>query len=118
MEALMGIHELGIQHNDFTARNIVVDNLKSPQRLVIIDFETATDHNCQRGCEIGMYQYPPGRGEFNCEELYNTAKLTNIWTPGERYSFNERNAVVTRVDPSALQTLYILMEPEFLLTES
>lgn len=79
----MGIHELGIQHNDFEARNIVVDNLKNPRRLVIIDFETATNHNCQRQYDIALYQYPPGRGEFNCEELYKTAKWIDIWTPGE-----------------------------------
>lgn len=81
----MAIHERGVQHNDFQARNMVVDDLKHPQRLVIIDFEYATHHDCQRKLDIALYNYPPNLEKFGCDELYKVAEFSEVWTPRKSF---------------------------------
>lgn len=76
----MAIHKRGVQHNDFYPRNLVVDNIKDPQRIVVIDFEDATDHDCQRKYDIALHQHPPSY-EFGCPELYKVAEQCDVWTP-------------------------------------
>ena len=87
VEILLAIHERGIQHNDFCPRNIVVDNVQDPQRLSIIDFEFAKDHQCQRRYQVALYDLPPNMADFNCDEVYHAAELTEVWTPSESLSF-------------------------------
>lgn len=80
----MSIHKRGVYHDDFSARNVLVDNLKQPTRLVIIGFEYALDnHVCGRTMDIYLYQHPPNPVEFNCMELWKAAERTRVWTPGE-----------------------------------
>ena len=83
VEIVMAIHERGIQHNDLVPHNFVVDNIKSPSRIVIIDFDYSTPHECQRKLDIALYQSPPHPAEFGCNELYRITGWTQIWTPGE-----------------------------------
>lgn len=77
----MAIHKRGVQHNDFQASNLVVDNIKDPQRLVVIDFEDATDHECQRKFDIALYRYPPSYEGFGCPELWKVTEFCDVWTP-------------------------------------
>lgn len=83
VEIVMAIHERGIQHNDLFPRNFVVDNIKSPSRIVIIDFDYSTPHECERDLDIALYMHPPYPADFGCLELYRIARLMEIWTPGE-----------------------------------
>lgn len=77
----MSLHARDVRHNDFHPRNIIVDDLDEPTRIVVVDFERATDHICERGCDLALYWYPPPEHEFNCEELYRIAVALEIWTP-------------------------------------
>lgn len=61
----------------------MVDNIKDPKRLVVIDFEYSEDHKCQRQYQIALYDFPPDRGDFNCDEIYKAAEFTEVWTPRE-----------------------------------
>ncbi|KAJ3559585.1 hypothetical protein NM688_g249 [Phlebia brevispora] len=81
IEILMAIHERGLQHNDFCGRNVVVDSLENPQRVVVIDFELATPHECRRKLDIALYQFPPDYDDFGCRELHQAATISRIWTP-------------------------------------
>lgn len=81
----MAIHERGVQHNDFQARNMVVDNRKNPRRLVVIDFEHATHHDCQRKFDIALYDHPPSLEEFGCDELYKVTEFSEVWTPRKSF---------------------------------
>ncbi|KAJ3559575.1 hypothetical protein NM688_g254 [Phlebia brevispora] len=83
IEVLMAIHARGLQHNEFSPCNIVVDDVKDPKRLVVIDFEDATPHECKRTMDIAFFQLPPFSGDFGCRELYSAAQTTCVWTPGE-----------------------------------
>ena len=76
------IHNHGIQHNDFSPRNVLVSGPEANARVSIIDFEHATDHACERRLGIKMYAYPPDRVDFNCDELFSIALDCDIWTPG------------------------------------
>lgn len=76
----MAIHDRGLQHNDFSLRNIAVDNAEEPKRLVILDFEDAKPHECHRQ-NITLYTFPPDVHEFGCDELSTAARALEVWTP-------------------------------------
>ena len=52
-------------------------------RVSVIDFEDATEHECEQDLPIKMYTYPPNKYEFGCEELYNICMGFHVWTPRE-----------------------------------
>ena len=81
MKIYMAIHKRNIQLNDWGSMNVVVDNLENPKRLVVIDFQDATDHVCKRQHDVALYCLPPWQETFGCDELYNMAKRMEIWTP-------------------------------------
>ena len=81
MAIALALHVRGVQHNDLYPRNIVVDNIESPQRVVIIDFGLSTPHECQRQLDLAIYLHPPNADEFGCDEIYHFAMYTEIWTP-------------------------------------
>ena len=83
VEIVMAIHERGIQHEVLYPRHFVVDNIKSPSRIVIVDFAYSTPHKCEQDLDIALYMHPPYPADFGCLELYRIARLTEIWTPGE-----------------------------------
>ncbi|KAJ3532863.1 hypothetical protein NM688_g7360 [Phlebia brevispora] len=99
---LMAIHERGVRHNDFDPRNVVVDNIENPTRLVVIDFEHATDHECRRGLDLKLYTLPPPFYEFNCDELYDAAVDTAVWTPDSVYIFGGYVSVHHLTSPEEL----------------
>ncbi|KAJ3556367.1 hypothetical protein NM688_g2067 [Phlebia brevispora] len=78
---LMAIHKRGVQHNDFHPRNLIIDNFEKPTRLVVVDFEHATQHECRRELDLDLYTLPPFMCEFNCNELWDAADNTLVWTP-------------------------------------
>ena len=82
IEHLMALHSRGLQHNDFMPRNVAVDDLKDPHRLVLIDLEHMTEHQCKRKIDIALYQYPVEWDAFGCAELHRAAENTDVWTPG------------------------------------
>lgn len=81
IQALMYIHKNGVEHGDFSPGNMVVDNDENPTRVVIIDFDRARLHHCERKLDIHLYQFPPSWDKFNCRELYAIALELDIWTP-------------------------------------
>ena len=82
VEILLAIHERGVQHNDVYARNVVVDDRANPTRMVLVDFDHATEHRCERPLEIELYYHPPPQCEFKCQESYAICDDLCIWTPG------------------------------------
>ncbi|KAJ3534832.1 hypothetical protein NM688_g7072 [Phlebia brevispora] len=84
MQSLMCIHKCGVQHGDFDTSNIVVDDAKNPKRHMIIDFDNATYHQCQRSGEVFLYEIgPPAFADFKCSELWWVGQELDIWTPSD-----------------------------------
>lgn len=81
MNAMIKIDVHGVQHNDFSARNVLASGPEEDARVSIIDFEDATSHVCERNLRIKMHTYPPNRVDFNCDELFNIAPDYYVWTP-------------------------------------
>lgn len=81
IQALVYIHKCGVRHGDFSSGNMVVDDAENPTRVVIIDFDNAELHHCERKLDINIYQFAPPSIEFGCSELYAIALELEIWTP-------------------------------------
>ncbi|KAJ3543260.1 hypothetical protein NM688_g5880 [Phlebia brevispora] len=84
MSSLMCIHKCGVVHGDFDVSNIVVDDAKNPKRHMIIDFDHASRHQCERIGEVCVFELgPPAFDEFKCGELWWVGQELEIWTPSD-----------------------------------
>ncbi|PSR76124.1 hypothetical protein PHLCEN_2v8674 [Hermanssonia centrifuga] len=82
IEALVHIHNAGVQHNDFDTYHVILDQSDSRDLKVrIVDFGHADKHTCRRKMEIRPYEFAPWQGDFSCSELYDLAYCTDFWTP-------------------------------------
>ena len=81
IEILMAIHKRGLQHNDFCPQNVVVDDVKSPSCIKLIDFQHCSPHKCERQMQLRAYDFPPLYPDFGCRELWFAAKTSRLWTP-------------------------------------
>ncbi|KAF7795232.1 hypothetical protein EIP86_006382 [Pleurotus ostreatoroseus] len=82
IEILLAIHKRGLQHNNFGPENIVVDDVKNPTSIKLIDFQHCAPHKCQQKMQLGAYKLPPADPEsFGCRELWLAAKGSRVWTP-------------------------------------
>lgn len=79
LDHLLEIHELGIQHNDFEERNVVLKD----GRPFIIDFENATPHECKRAMNIVEGAVAPSAYYFGCREIYRYCCDNGVWRPCE-----------------------------------
>ncbi|TDL16552.1 hypothetical protein BD410DRAFT_755325 [Rickenella mellea] len=74
---LMTLHSAGLQHNDISESNIVVNN-DEPR---LIDLGHATLHTCKRTLDIEPNELRPTMLKFGCRELHNFASQQGIWEP-------------------------------------
>ncbi|KAI0800076.1 hypothetical protein C8Q74DRAFT_1190409 [Fomes fomentarius] len=81
VEALLAIHQAGIQHNDLAERNIVLSSRTGQQRIpFIVDFGDATEHVCPVDRNQVQLDHPaPNRIEFGCDEMWEVCEETDTW---------------------------------------
>lgn len=85
LDKLMLLHALGIYHNDFGPRNVVIN---SSGQLRIIDFDRAKIHKCRVKKRLyKMYELEPAPIELNCIEVRVVSRALDVWTP-RRFSGN------------------------------
>lgn len=78
----MKIHHVAkIQHNDFKESNVLFR--KQHEEAFIIDFESATPHECHRALTIAAGTLRPDKEDFGCEETYEATISCTLWRPGE-----------------------------------
>ncbi|TFY75090.1 hypothetical protein EWM64_g8919, partial [Hericium alpestre] len=73
--AVEAIHDAGVQHRDLAERNILDYN----GRPMIIDFEDAREHICERKMPIVKGAIEPHPHEFNCGELQWVCRSSLFW---------------------------------------
>ena len=78
MDAMIMIHEAGLEHTDFHPYNVLS---RSDGGIRIIDFDEAVPHKCERKLKIIQYAYAPSEDDFGCDELYYVAGELELWTP-------------------------------------
>ena len=76
----MAIHKAGLRHNDFLIRNFLVDSLEKPTRIVVIDFEAASPHECRHPMEFPVFAKP--WKSLTCREIRDIARGLELSTPG------------------------------------
>ncbi|KAA1473263.1 hypothetical protein DENSPDRAFT_266491 [Dentipellis sp. KUC8613] len=76
--AMVAIHDAGVRHFDIRNRN-VLNNKGFP---VVIDFEEAEDHECERTMEIVENIPAPFDSQFGCDELHQLCIDLRLWKPG------------------------------------
>lgn len=74
----MEIHDAGLEHRDFEPRNVLVKD----GHIFVVDFESATEHECGRTMDIVEGALPPNEFYFDCWELYRYAYENCIWRAG------------------------------------
>ncbi|KAI0705629.1 hypothetical protein C8Q76DRAFT_860972 [Earliella scabrosa] len=85
MDVLHDIHKAGIQHNDFSERNIVIMKQEADGEFwpTIVDFGNSQEHRCRFAEEtIPINCRMPLGNKFGCFELWNAGRVADIWKPG------------------------------------
>ena len=85
MDVLHDIHKAGIQHNDFSERNIVIMKQEADGEFwpTIVDFGNSQEHRCRFAEEtIPINCRMPLGNKFGCFELWNAGRAADIWKPG------------------------------------
>ena len=85
MDVLHDIHKAGIQHNDFSERNIVIMKQETDGEFwpTIVDFGNSQEHQCRFAEEtIPINCRMPLGNKFGCFELWNAGRAADIWKPG------------------------------------
>ncbi|KAH9921922.1 hypothetical protein B0H21DRAFT_841884, partial [Amylocystis lapponica] len=79
MGCLTRVHSLGVQHNDFDERNIVVR--AEDGYAFLIDFDHATDHKCLSDLKINFHEIEAPLGLFGCREVHTAGEMMVVWKP-------------------------------------
>ena len=79
ISAFVEIHNAGVAHNDVSERN-VLDRDGIP---LVIDFEDATEEECERKMDVGVNNIRPHPQKFGCRELFALADELGLWKPGQ-----------------------------------
>ncbi|TFY80402.1 hypothetical protein EWM64_g3613 [Hericium alpestre] len=75
VSAVEAIHDAGVRHRDISEDNILDHN----GRPMIINFEAAQDHVCERKKPIVKGAIEPHPHEFNCDELQWVCRSSLFW---------------------------------------
>ncbi|OBZ74835.1 hypothetical protein A0H81_05263 [Grifola frondosa] len=78
LNTLQSVHLAGVQRNDFSEQNIVVDRSYRP---FIIDFEIANQHKCGQAIPVVVNAKEPTWKEFGSEEMRDSCLIADIWQP-------------------------------------
>ncbi|KAI0705643.1 hypothetical protein C8Q76DRAFT_175117 [Earliella scabrosa] len=81
VEAMFHIHQAGIQHSDFSERNIVIGTGEDGEHIpMIIDFGKAQSHQCSvQWDQIQLDRLTPTQAEFQCSEMRDVCEETDVW---------------------------------------
>ena len=79
MSASVEIQSAGVFHDHGSERN-VLDCKDCP---MIIDFDEATERECERKIDVVVNSVEPHPHEFGCKELYELCMGLDLWKPGQ-----------------------------------
>ncbi|KII95566.1 hypothetical protein PLICRDRAFT_48513 [Plicaturopsis crispa FD-325 SS-3] len=77
MRRILFLHDIGLVHNDLTEDNILINE---EGRVFLIDLECAAPHVCKRADDVLVGSKQPRMHEFECDEIYETARMMRLWT--------------------------------------
>lgn len=81
-DAILMIHEVGVKHCDFDLWHVIKSNHDG--RHLIIDFDCAEKHECEREYEIVPKTFQLSPELCKCDEIYRACYLLDIWIPGKQ----------------------------------
>ena len=73
------IHNAGVCHMDVSERNVLGCN----GIPLVIDFEDATEEECERKSDVVVNSIRLHPAKFGCKKLFELIKELELWKPGQ-----------------------------------